>query len=216
MTEIYLTGSKGKIGSLISKELSAKKHNLTNYLILDRPPYDFEKSLNAANKKKIVILCIYTKNLKKYINTIINLSNLFSSSKNILFIEVCSLIQLAKISEIIRNPKYLFYYFNRRILSMIFTLIFEIFNKKSTLKIFFGKVSSKKGGNIPLSTINPSLLCKAIISSIHNYNFKSNSPNPINIILCNKNHKFKKDNIDILLDNIIKKNLDNKKFKINF
>lgn len=216
MTEIYLIGSKGKIGSLISKELSAKKKNFAKYLILDRPPYDSEESMYAANKKKIVILCIYTKSLKKYINTIIKLSNLFSSSKNILFIEVCSLIQLAKISEIIRNPRYLFYYFNRRILSIIFTLIFEIFNKKSTLKIFFGKVSTKRETNITLSTINPSLLNKAIISSIHNYNFKSNNPNPINIILCNKNHKFQKDKIDILLDNIIKRNFDNKKFIINF
>lgn len=214
MKTIYLTGSKGKIGRLINKELSKKIDDLTNYLILDRPPYDSEKSRYHLNEKKIVILCIYTKNLKNYIDTIINLSNLFSSSSNILFIEVCSLIQLAEISEIIKNPKYLFYYLNRRILSMIFTLIFEIFKRKSTLKIFFGKTSTINEYKKSLSTIQPSLLNKVIINFIHNYNFKSKKTNSMNIILCNKNCESQKEKIDILLDNIIKRNFKNKKFLI--
>lgn len=215
--KIFLVGSKGKIGKKIKNLfLDENLINKVKLEILDRPPYDIKKYGLNKKEHKIILISIYTKNIGSYIKTIYEISNLFSSYEKVIFIDLCSILQLASLIEIIRYPKYLFYYLNRSIQSIIFTMYFKLFKNKSILKIFFGKIDIDQKKKLSLSTISDSFFYETLKNIILNKKFLNKANFSQNIILCNLESKYKnnKRNIDKLLDKIIRRNKLNPKFRI--
>jgi len=79
MKTIYLVGSRGKIGTIIKRNLidkSLNKNDIKLYL-LDRPPYKINEIKSINSKKNIIIFCFYTRNIFSYINTISKIIKMF-------------------------------------------------------------------------------------------------------------------------------------------
>ena len=202
MKTIYLVGSRGKIGTIIKRNLidkSLNKNDIKLYL-LDRPPYKINEIKSINSKKNIIIFCFYTRNIFSYINTISKIIKIFSFEKDSLFIEICSVIQLTKIFDIFKHPKYFPYYINRRLQSIIFTILLKIFTRASIIKIYFGKIQSKVNNKKTLSTINQKYFIHMIREIILNNQFEYNGELTRDEILYNNNPTDKGSKIDNLLD----------------
>tara|TARA_Y200000002_G_scaffold371029_1_gene367215 strand:+ start:467 stop:1147 length:681 start_codon:yes stop_codon:yes gene_type:complete len=209
MKTIYLVGSRGKIGTIIKRNLldnSLNKNDLKLYL-LDRPPYKTDEIKSINSKKNIIILCFYTKNIFSYINTISKIIKIFSFKKDNLFIEICSVIQLTKIYDILKHPKYLAYYFNRRFQSILFIILLKIFTRASIIKIYFGKIQSKVNDKKTLSTVTQKYFINLIKNIILNIKSDSNAEFIKEKILYNPNPIEKGSKIDNLLDKNIKRSI---------
>lgn len=209
MKTIYLVGSRGKIGNIIKKNLFDNNLNNEEFklYLLDRPPYKLEEIKSINSKKYIIILCFYSRNIFSYINTILKIIETFSSKKDILYIEICSIIQLTKIFEIVQHPKYIAYYLNRRLQSIILTILLKILSKDSIIKIFFGKIQSEVNNKKTYSTVTQ----KYFINMIRDIILKNKSDSDTKFlkdeILYNTAPKEKGSEIDNLLDRNIKRHI---------
>lgn len=215
--KVFLVGSNGKIGKKIKNLFLDKKLiNKIKLEILDRPPYEIKNYSFKKKEHKIILISIYTKNIVSYIKTISEISKLFSSNEKVIFIELCSILQLASWTEIIIYPKYFFYYLNRRIQSIILGIYFKLLKKRSLLKIFFGKINFDQQQQLSLSTISESFFYEALKNIIFNNKFLNKANFSKSIILCNLESKYinNKHNIDKLLDKIIRRFKLSPKFRI--
>ena len=138
---IFFLGHKGKIGSQLIDLFDDKFLNIDNNLIkIDYPPYS--RILNNINKsERIVILkSLYSRNIFSYILTSIALLNFKSRANSFYVIELCSIVQLIQFRLILKYPKYLFYYINRKLQSLFCWIIISLLGGGSIYRIYFGKI----------------------------------------------------------------------------
>ena len=214
MKTIYLVGSKGKIGKILKKNLLNNDLNNNEFelYLLDRPPYNLKELKSINSKKNIIILCFYTRNIFSYINTILKIVKTFSFKKDNFYIEICSVIQLTKFFGILKHPKYLAYYLNRRFQSIVLTILLKFFTRNSMIKIFFGKIKSKINNKETYSTVTQKYFINIVRDIIINHNSDDKKKFLKNKILYNSNPKVKGTKIDDLLDANIQRRI---KYKSN-
>ena len=210
---LYFLGSNGKVGKKILDNInnSIDLKNYNEIVILDRPPYDIDNK----NDKKIFIICIYSRNIIDYINTILCIRKINSSNKRSVIIELCSLLQLARFYDILSHKKYILYYINRSFQSFICSLLLYRYSYNLYKRIYFGKLSNTGNLNNP-SEVSPSFIAKSILKILDNkYIEKTNNKSFTQLLLLSNRIAKESSDIQILFNRLIVKFVDDNRFIVD-
>lgn len=168
---IIFLGSSGKVGKLIFPKIKDHFQEAKIVKVESDKVMQLSNILNnERGKSQIIILSIYSKNIFRTIRTYYRLLSINFS--DLYIIELNSILQLSNPIETINFPKYLSYYLNRRLQSIILISLCKFFKIKGLDRIFFGALSEYNNCKFA-SIIESKVLAKTVIENIKKKTEKS-------------------------------------------